>query len=137
MRRSCCNMNKILSIVFCVVLLSCSDKDKNVVRSYWDNGNLKSELRYKDGMLHGDCSWYFSNGKPDMKAYYNANVMEGEVLRWYENGNLQSRYFIKNDQYDSIFELYNVFGTLVKLEYYKEGGKKEGSGNKGLFQGCG
>ena len=120
MRRSCYNMNKVLSFfLISVILMSCSDND--VVRSYWENGNVKSELRYKDDMLNGDCFWYFSNGKMDMKAHYNMNAMEGEVLRWYENGNLQSRYYIKNNQYDSISELYNVFGTLVKVEHYKEG----------------
>ncbi len=123
MRKIYCSVNKILSfLVIIVVLVSCSDKkEKDVVRSYWDNGNLKSELRYKDGKLNGDCFWYFSNGRPDMKAHYDMNVMEGEVLRWYENGNIQSRYYIKKDQYDSIFESYNVFGNLVKIEHYKEG----------------
>ena len=116
-------MNKVLSfLVISLVLVSCSgNKDKDVVRSYWDNGNLKSELRYKDGNINGDCFWYFANGKPDMKAHYNMNAMEGEVLRWYENGNLQSRYYMKNNQYDSVFESYDVFGTLVKVEHYKEG----------------
>ena len=144
-------MNRILTLfLICIFLLSCSaNKDKDVVRSYWENGNLKSELRYKDGKLNGDCCWYFSNGKPDMKVYYNMNVMEGEVLRWYENGNIQSRYYLKNDQYDSIFEFYNVFGTLVKIEHYKEGvlhgeykqwydsGKlfTEGSYNDGMLHG--
>ena len=107
-------MNKTLSLILiCLFFISCSDGD--VVRSYWDNGNLKSELRYNEGLLDGDCCWYYHNGKPEMKAYYNDNVMEGEVLRWYENGNIQSRYYIKNDQYDSIFESYNVFGNLIVL----------------------
>ena len=62
-------MNRILPLfLICMFLLSCStNDDKDVVRSYWENGNLKSELRYKDGKLNGDCCWYFSNGKPDMK----------------------------------------------------------------------
>ena len=83
-------MNKVLSfLVIIFVLVSCSgNKDKDVVRSYWGNGKLKSELRYKDGKLNGDCFWYFANGKPDMKVHYNMNTMEGEVLRWYENGNI-------------------------------------------------
>ena len=103
MRNNNCNMNKILLFVLIfVVCISCSNNsDKDVVRSYWDNGKLKSELRYKDGMLNGDCFWYFSNGKPDMKAHYNMNVMEGEVLRWYENGNLQSKYYRDCFLYDS------------------------------------
>ena len=49
-------MNKVLSfLVISLVLVSCSgNKDKDVVRSYWDNGKLKSELRYKDGKYVSD-----------------------------------------------------------------------------------
>ena len=49
-------MNRILTcFVICVFLFSCSvNKEKDVVRSYWENGNVKSELRYKDGKLDGD-----------------------------------------------------------------------------------
>ena len=47
-------MNKTIPLILIYLfLISCSDNE--VVRSYWDNGNLKSELRYKDGMLDGDC----------------------------------------------------------------------------------
>ena len=39
------------------VFVSCSD---NIQKSYWDDGTLKSELRYKDGKLDGECVWYYS-----------------------------------------------------------------------------
>ena len=107
MRKSCCNMNRLLALLLIAVLLqSCAGDD--VERSYWDNGNIRSELRYKDGMLNGQCSWYYPNGKMEMTMSYKMNVVEGEVQRWYENGNLQSKCYFKNDQYDSIFESYNV-----------------------------
>lgn len=108
-----------------MALISCSDinKDRDVVKSYYDNGNLKSELRYKDGMLNGECAWYYSNGSIRMKSHYDMNVLSGETIMWYENGNIQSRYFAKNNEYDSVFESYNVNGKLVKKEFYKEGVK--------------
>lgn len=123
MIRNFFDMNRVFVIILIMsVLTSCSDSNqKDVVRSYWDNGNVKSELRYKDGKLNGECFWYYYNGKPEMKTTYVMDKLEGETVRWYENGNLQSKYYLKNDQYDSIFETYNVYGRLVKREHYKEG----------------
>ena len=39
--------------------------DDGVQKSYWENGNLKSELRYVDGKLNGECVWYTSTGRVD------------------------------------------------------------------------
>ena len=120
-------MNKIVLVILMsmIVLVSCDDvgTDKNVVKSYWDNGNIKSELRYHDGMLNGECVWYYSNGNKQMQSHYVMNVLNGETQMWYENGNIQSRYYCKDDKYDSIFESYNVNGNLIMTEYYMNGVK--------------
>ena len=143
-------INFLFIILIFTTLSSCSDsKDKNVVRTYWENGNLKSELRYKDDKLNGECFWYYYNGKPEMKTTYLMDELNGETVRWYENGNIQSRYYVVNDQYEGVFESYNVYGALVKREHYKKGvlhgsltqwydsGKVflEGGYNEGMFHG--
>ena len=144
-------MNKILSMLFVVfVMASCEEvKEKDVVKSYYENGNLKSELRYKDGRLNGKCVWYYSNGKPELSINYVMGTLQGESLRWHENGYIQSRCFYKDNQYDSIFETYNVSGKMVKMENYKDGVKHgaltqwydngnlflEGTYNEGMFDG--
>lgn len=151
MKKLFCRMNKIFSCLMILMLLaSCEEsKDKDVVKSYYENGNIKSELRYKDGCLDGECIWYFSNGKPELKINYVMDTLQGESLRWYENGFMQSRCFYKNNEYDSIFESYNVMGKMVKREYYKEGVKHgaltqwynngnlflEGAYDEGMFDG--
>lgn len=87
-------MNKIYFSLLFILLLSCADKD-DAVKSYWDNGNLKSELRYKEGKLDGLCRWYYNNGKPEMEVIYNMNVLEGPGKRWHENGNIESVFYYK------------------------------------------
>jgi antitoxin component YwqK of YwqJK toxin-antitoxin module len=61
------------------VFVSCSD---NIQKSYWDDGTLKSELRYKDGKLDGECVWYYSNGQKVLQAFYKDDLKEGHALRW-------------------------------------------------------
>lgn len=118
-------MNKMLYFMVMLFLVtSCkNDSEKDVVKAYYENGNLKSELRYKDGRLNGNCVWYYPNGKPELTINYVMDTLQGESLRWYENGYMQSRCFYKDNHYDSIFESYNVTGNMVKSEYYKKGVK--------------
>ena len=62
------------------LFISCGNsEDGNVVKSYYDDGTLKSELRYKDGKLNGESVWYYSNGKPQMKINYTNDTLNGEA----------------------------------------------------------
>ncbi len=144
-------MNRIFYFVLVLLFVSScnNDSEKDVVKSYYENGNLKSELRYKEGRLNGKCVWYYPNGKPELSINYVMDTLQGESLRWYENGYMQSRCFYKDNEYDSIFESYNVTGTLVKTEHYIKGvrhgavtqwydnGKLflKGAYNEGMFDG--
>lgn len=113
--------NKIIHILLIInVLFSCKEKDAPVV-SYWDDGVLKSELRYKDGKLDGVCRWYYRNGKPEIEVTYSMDKLNGEATRWYENGNLEEKSYYKDNQYDGVVQEYNVFGTMVKLSTYENG----------------
>ena len=48
-------------LVLAALLLSACDDGMR--RSYWDNGNLKSELSYEGEVLNGTCTWYYENGR--------------------------------------------------------------------------
>ena len=151
MKKFFCHTNKIVSLLIVFMILASCDnvEDADVVKSYYENGNVKSELRYKDGRLNGECVWYFPNGKPEMKINYVMDTLQGESLRWYENGFVQSRSFYKDNENDSVFESYNVTGDLVKREYYRKGVRHgsvtqwydngelflEGTYNEGMFDG--
>ena len=78
------------------LLVACSGDD-GVERSYWDNGELKSELRYKDGKLDGECLWYTEEGKLEKQC-------------WYKDGLL-----------DSIYRSYSAKGNLASEEHYVKG----------------
>lgn len=113
--------NKIVCILLIInILFSCKEKD-DVVVSYWSDGVLKSELRYKDGKLDGICRWYYPNGNPEMEATYSMNVLNGASTRWYENGNIEEKAYYKDNQYDGVVEEYNAFGTLIRQSTYKDG----------------
>ena len=89
----------LLVFVF-VAFVSCNDE---VQRSYWENAKLKSELRYVDGKLNGECRWYYSTGQMVMQANYVDDLKEGWAVRWHENGQMQSEGWYKHDHLDSIY----------------------------------
>lgn len=76
-----------LCVALLSVFVSCND---GVERSYWENGNLKSELRYVDGKLEGDCVWYTATGGLSAKAHYKNDVPDGPYQRWHPNGKMAS-----------------------------------------------
>lgn len=108
-------------VVSLILSLLCSCQDGGVVKSYYENGNLRSELKYNDGKLNGECKWYYESGKPMMVSTYVMGVLEGEAWRWYENGQKEAHFFFKNNKKDGVSESFNVAGILVKKETYKDG----------------
>lgn len=116
-----------LSLLFVfLVLASCDD---GVQRSYWDNGKLKSELRYVDGRLNGVCVWYDSNGWRQTQACYRNDTLEGQYLRWYQSGQLAEERWYKNGMQDSICRIYSEKGNLASEDHYV-GGKLNGETKK-------
>jgi len=42
-------------------------------KNYWENGNTRSVLEYKDEMLNGTATWYFENGNKEQEVTYINN----------------------------------------------------------------
>ena len=90
-------------------------------KDYWDNGNLKSELRYENEKLNGVSKWYLANGKPQIEVCYKDNQMDGLLRRWHENGNLMEESWYKAGVQDSVSRNYSLSGILVLEAHYADG----------------
>lgn len=101
-------------------MVSCNNA-VTVKKDYWENGNLKSELRYEDGQLNGVCKWYQMSGKPQMEVNYKDNQMDGLLRRWHENGNLMEESWYKAGVQDSVSKIYSLSGILAEEVYYVDG----------------
>ncbi|MBP5284458.1 MAG: hypothetical protein J6Y93_07340 [Treponema sp.] len=87
------------AILLIAVVMACDD---GVQKSYWENGKLKSELRYIEGKLNGECVWYDSNGQRQTQASYVDDTLEGQYLRWHPNGQLAEERWYKKGVQDSV-----------------------------------
>jgi antitoxin component YwqK of YwqJK toxin-antitoxin module len=106
----------VISVLIIVFLVSCS---KSTKKTYWENGQLKSEMSYKDDKLNGVAVWYYENGEKELEAHYKDNVLDGPLLRWYENGLPEVESYYEDGLLQGRAVTYNGFGKLVLEENYR------------------
>ena len=56
--------------------------------TYYESGQLKEKVIYKDGKKEGEGLWYYENGQLEEKVNYKEGEKNGEWLNYYDNGQL-------------------------------------------------
>ena len=85
-------VNNILNIIFLLLFHSCmssifDNSNREVV--YYDNGNIKYDIPYKNGKIHGEAMHWDRKGYLINKVNYVNNQFHGEWIDYYNNGNIQ------------------------------------------------
>jgi antitoxin component YwqK of YwqJK toxin-antitoxin module len=62
-----------------IVLVSCRD----VQKTYWPNGKLKSVVHLKGNIYHGKAQYYSSTGQIQLECAYQDNQLQGPLIRFY------------------------------------------------------
>tara|TARA_B100001250_G_C19668878_1_gene730547 strand:+ start:338 stop:802 length:465 start_codon:yes stop_codon:yes gene_type:complete len=84
----------------------------------YDNGKIKYEYQYENGLLNGSCISYYENGNKKQVGEYLNNKLNGNYIDYHENGNiaLQGRYM--NSKKNGVWNLYDLDGKkLVAYNY--------------------
>jgi antitoxin component YwqK of YwqJK toxin-antitoxin module len=95
-------------LLLLLLLSACTQTQKE----FYPDGGLKSEITMSGGKMNGPSVWYWNDGTKMMECTYVDDLLEGEVIRWYFNGNKQ-----RTDQ----FQLGKKNGLSI---IYDEGGNK-------------
>ena len=76
-------MKKLLILLFAILI---SFNSYGETRSdYYSNGQIKSELNYKDYKRDGKWTWWYENGQIQSEANWKDGKID-EWTRWNENG---------------------------------------------------
>ena len=94
---------------------------EGVHREYYDNGNIKSELGYKNNQLDGRCRLYYKNGNLKRQVHYERGVVEGKAFEFYENGQYKIEGNYKNGIVDHVNKVYYDNGNLYSFMVYNKG----------------
>lgn len=84
---------------------------------HW-NGELKEEVPFKDGRMHGVSMEWYENGQLHYETNFKEGLIDGVNKAWYDNGQLHHETNYKDDKLDGISKSWNRNGQLVSsLEY--------------------
>lgn len=130
----------ILLLVIVVVmpffnLAYCEETKKDgVYKDYHENGTIKSEISYKDGLYHGPFKEYYENGVLWQEGIYKEGQPKGIQKTYFESGNLQvemdwtdwddrmTKTYYENGQLQS--EVHIEEGKLISKKEYDKDGKR-------------
>ena len=95
-----------------------------IVESFYENGNLRNKVNYKDGEPKGLIEWYYENGQLEKKGNYKEGLREDGLWGfYYKNGQLSYKYNYKDGKKDGVWVNFNQDGFLKKTETWKDGEK--------------
>lgn len=104
-------------IVLLSILYACTREDV----SFYDNGQIKQKLVYKNNKLDGPQYWYYENGNLSNTYQYENGKLEGEAKSFFGNGVLQTLSHYKNGLKDGEEIEYNKNGKVLSTQHYSKG----------------
>jgi antitoxin component YwqK of YwqJK toxin-antitoxin module len=115
-------MYRVLIIcVFACLSFSC----KKQVTQYYPNGNVRSEVEFKNNLMHGKAVYYHANGNKQLETTYYYGKLNGEMKRWYYDGHIEGMEHYIMDTLNGEFLSYYENGNL-KISMSYEKGLKNG-----------
>ena len=84
-----------------VILIEKPLENIKIEKTYYENGNLKYEKKYKNNQLDGLVKKYYENGKLKSEVMYIDGNGEGSWTDYYENGSKKVVDVIKGNQISS------------------------------------
>jgi antitoxin component YwqK of YwqJK toxin-antitoxin module len=97
------------------------DKDVSEQKRYYENGQLKSQKFYKDGIIDGEQKVWYESGKLLIKYCYKDGLQDGEYKEYYESGKLKSKRFYIDGMLDGEQKEWFENGKLSVQQFYKDG----------------
>ena len=87
----------------------------------FENGNLREERNYKNGLRHGKQEIYDRSGQLLLLNTYKNEQKDGHQKLYYENGNLRAEDKYTNGKNDGVSRMYYENGQLWRELKYKNG----------------
>jgi hypothetical protein len=128
-------------LILLFFLFGCSnvqeEREQNLDKGYYENGNVKYEAPLKDGEWHGLVRSYYPNGQLQAKVEWEKGIKEGKAEYYYENGSIEAIGNYKNNSLKVgeflLFkengllreqQIYDSLGNLIYYAEYNEKGEK-------------
>lgn len=108
----------LFSILFLCFAISAQDR---LVKSYYPDGKLESEINFNNNIREGEAKFYYPNGNLKEERFYFNGKIEGLVKIFYDNGKLKELRNIENGKIEGSVTLFNEEGEYIEDIYFSEG----------------
>jgi TonB family protein len=109
----------ILILIFASISFSQTDS----VKTFYDNGKIKSEINYLDSVRNGEARFYFDNGNLKKKLNYDNGKVNGLVILYNEDGTPKETYNVDEGVRQGSTSLYDSTGKYITDVDYNNGKK--------------
>lgn len=96
---------------------------KGVTRGFDVQGNLRKELFYEGGKIHGIHTQWHANGQMQDRVNVVKSMREGMFEAWHENGVKRCVGQLKGNFQIGVWKYWKADGSFEKSELYGNGGR--------------
>ena len=107
--------------VLLIFFISSCVQDRQRVIEYYKNGDVKSIKEIKNGKLDGLHKVYYENGNLKFEVAYKDSIMNGAFLSYYPDNILETQYNIVNGHKDGVYKKFYPSGRIREVGKYDNG----------------
>ncbi len=93
----------------------------NIVKSYYSNGKVESEITFNDSIREGEAKFYYEDGTLKEERLYVNGRVEGLVKTYYPNGSLKELINIEDGKREGPTSVFDEDGNYVKDINFEQG----------------
>jgi antitoxin component YwqK of YwqJK toxin-antitoxin module len=90
-------------------------------KTYYENGQLSSLGKNKNGSLNGKYTKYFETGKIQSVVNYKNGYLFGKSIEYFENGKPHYKFKMKNGKMHGLITTYYDDGVKAQEDFYYDG----------------
>ncbi|MBN2213557.1 MAG: toxin-antitoxin system YwqK family antitoxin [Bacteroidales bacterium] len=100
---------------------SAAGEEIRIVREYFDNGRIRSEIEAKGSLRHGITKNYSKNGRLLSEVNYVNNKKDGLSVNYYPSGKIHTKLMYRNGVKDGESIWYYESGKVFRINPFKNG----------------
>lgn len=112
-------------LLILLTIYSISSAQNGIVKTYYPDGSVQSEISYVNDILDGSAVWYYPNGQLKSEKNFDKGILNGWVKEYYKSGLLKEEYFVKNGMKGGTNRVFYENGTLKALSNYVNGNQMQ------------